>query len=176
MRALAEPDREIAADVFGHLVTPGGTKIAHTTDDLAQYAAVPVAALLPVLTALADRRILRRDEHGRYEIFHDVLAAEVLDWRRRHETERALDRERAASRRRQRRLGLVAAIALVGVALTAGLAVWALAERRNAQEQASAAQAAESTAQRQAALATSGPEEGAAAGNCGLDRARPGRP
>ena len=153
MRALAEPDREIAADVFGHLVTPGGTKIAHTTDDLAQYAAMPVTALLPVLTALAGRRILRRDEHGRYEIFHDVLAAEVLDWRRRHETERALDRERTASRRRQRRLGLVAAIALVGVALTAGLAVWALAERRNAQEQASAAQAAESTAERQAALA-----------------------
>jgi WD40 repeat protein len=159
MRALDEPDRRIAADVFGHLVTPGGTKIAHATEDLAGYAAVPVAALLPVLAALAEHRILRRDEHDRYEIFHDVLAAEVLDWRRRYETERALERERATARRRQRRLGLVAGIALVGVALTAGLAIWALTERQNAQEQASAAQAAEETADQKAELARTAQQE-----------------
>ena len=153
MRSLGEPDRAIAADVFAHLVTPGGTKIAHTPDDLAEYAKVPVGALVPVLARLADGRILRRDEHGRYEIFHDVLAAEVLDWRRRHETDRKLVRERSAARRRQRRLGLIAGIALVGVALTAGLAVWALAERRNAEEQASAAQAAELEAHEQTVIA-----------------------
>ena len=166
MRALAEPDRKIAADVFGHLVTPGGTKIAHTTDDLAQYAAVPVAALLPVLTALADRRILRRDEHGRYEIFHDVLAAEVLDWRRRHETERALDRERdrcatsptatrprRGDRARRRRIdrrprGLGAG----GATERTGAGVGGASRREHGTEAGGTGE--------------SGPEEGAAAGNC----------
>ena len=68
--------------MFAYLVTPSGTKIAHEDRDLAQYVAVPSTALLPVLAALVAGRILRRDEGGRYEIFHDVLAAEVLDWRR----------------------------------------------------------------------------------------------
>ena len=145
--------QDLAASVFGQLVTPSGAKVAHAPDDLAEYAAVPVATLSPLLDSLAERRILRRDELGRYEIFHDVLAAEVITWRRRHETRRAVDRERAASRRRQRRLGLIAALALVGLGVAGGLAVWALAERRNAQEQTAAAQAAEQTASEQAAIA-----------------------
>ena len=151
--SLGIAEQDIAASVFGQLVTPSGAKIAHAPADLADYAAVPVASLSPVLDALAERRILRRDELGRHEIFHDVLAAEVLAWRRRHETRRAVDRERAAARRRQRRLGLIAALALVGLAVAGGLAVWALSERRNAQEQTAAAEVAEQAASRQAAIA-----------------------
>ena len=150
---LTVGQQDLAASVFGQLVTPSGAKVAHAPDDLAEYAAVSAATLLPLLDSLAERRILRRDELGRYEIFHDVLAAEVITWRRRHETRRAVDRERAASRRRQRRLGLIAALALVGLGVAGGLAVWALAERRNAQEQTAAAQAAEQTASEQAAIA-----------------------
>ena len=85
----------------------------------------------------------RSGRGGRYEIFHDVLAAAVPGLAASHETRRAVDRERAASTRRQRRLGSIAALALVGLGVSAGLAVRALAERHNAQEQTSAAQAAE---------------------------------
>ena len=72
----------------------------------------------------------------RYEIFHDVLAPAVLAWRARHEAERALERERAAARRRHRRVALVAAVALVALAGTSALAVWALSQRAEAREQA----------------------------------------
>jgi len=153
LEGLTSAQQDLAAAVFGQLVTPSGAKIAHAPDDLAEYAAVPVASLAPVLDQLAERRILRRDELARYEIFHDVLAGEILTWRRQHETTRAVDRERAAARRRQRRLGLVAALALIGLAVAGGLAVWALAERRNAQEQTAVAQAAEQTAEEQTAAA-----------------------
>ena len=70
----------------------------------------------------------------RYEIFHDVLAPAVLAWRTRHEAERALERERAAARRRHRRLAVVAAVALVALAGTTALAVWALSQRADARE------------------------------------------
>lgn len=153
LEGLTLAQQDLAAAIFGLLVTPSGTKIAHAPADLAEYAAAPAESMGPLLDVLADRRILRRDELGRYEIFHDVLAAEVLAWRRRHETSRAVDRERAAARRRQRRLGMVAALALVGLAIAGGLAVWAMAERRNAQEQTAVAEAAEQTAAEQAAIA-----------------------
>ena len=155
-RAMSRLDpraQDLAAVVFGALVTASGAKIAHDGHDLADYAEAPAATLLPVLDSLAEGRILRRDEHGRYEIFHDVLAAEILDWRRRHLTELALERERQAARRKQRRLGLVVALALAGITLTAGLAIWALSERGEANEQAAAARQAESSAEEQAALA-----------------------
>lgn len=156
---LTPAQRDLAASAFGHLVTPSGTKIAHAATDLAEYASVSVTALTAVLDLLVENRILRRDELGRYEIFHDVLAAEVLDWRRSHETERAVQRERRAARRRQRRLGLVAGFALLGVALALGLAIWALAERQNAEQQASAARAAEENASQQEAIARQAQKE-----------------
>ena len=77
----------------------------------------------------------------RYEIFHDVLAPAVLAWRTRHEAERALERERAAARRRHRRVAVVAAVALVALAGTTALAVWALSQRADARKQALAADA-----------------------------------
>ena len=77
----------------------------------------------------------------RYEIFHDVLAPAVLAWRTRHEAERALERERAAARLRHRRVAGVAAVALVALAGTTALAVWALSQRADARKQALAADA-----------------------------------
>jgi hypothetical protein len=41
MAALPDAYREVAARVFYHLVTPGGTKIAHALTDLAQFAKLP---------------------------------------------------------------------------------------------------------------------------------------
>ena len=91
--ALAEFDeraRELTASVFHQLVTPSGTKIVHTVPDLAEYAEAPEPELVPVLEALAAARILRPvdpapgDTRPRFEIFHDVLAPAILDWRARH--------------------------------------------------------------------------------------------
>ena len=44
---------------------------------------------------LADHRIIRIDEAGRWEIFHDVLAGAVLGWKHRLAAERAVAEERA---------------------------------------------------------------------------------
>jgi Novel STAND NTPase 1 len=92
MNLLTADDRDVAARVFHYLVTPSGTKIAHSAADLAKYAGVDEQELAPVLAQLATPkiRVLRLvppphiDGAGRYEIFHDVLGAAVLDWRGRH--------------------------------------------------------------------------------------------
>jgi WD40 repeat protein len=146
LSGLDVEDRDLVARLFNHLVTPSGTKIAHGVDDLARYADEDPARLEPVLAALDSARILRRvpgraGGPARYEIFHDVLAPAVLAWRTRHEAERALARERAAAKRRHRRVAIVAVAALIALAGTAALAVWALSQRADAREQALAADA-----------------------------------
>ena len=152
-RALAplEPGgREIAARLFNHLVTPSGTKIAHSVDDLARYAGTDDEHLRPVLNDLVVSRIVRpmpaRNGAGpRYEIFHDVLADAVIAWRTQHETDAALTAERAESRRRHRRLATVAGVALVGLALMATVAAYALVLRERADDRARTAKARELT-------------------------------
>jgi hypothetical protein len=93
MKLLPRYARYVAARTFHHLVTPSGTKIAHTAADLAAYVGLATSDVEPVLDALADSeyRILRRvntaqgdDAPTRFEIFHDVLAPAILDWRARY--------------------------------------------------------------------------------------------
>lgn len=144
LTGLGDEERDLAALLFDHLVTPSGTKIAHATDDLARYGRVNRGRLEPVLGTLDTARILRRvpGRSGgppRYEIYHDVLAPAVLAWRTRHE----LESERAAARRRHRRLALVAALALVALAGTLALAAWALSQRHEARAQADLARSRE---------------------------------
>lgn len=91
MNSLPAEERRNALLVFRYLVTPSGTKIAHTISDLAAYAGVSKEQLVPVINKLTHQsRILRavsapsgKDEETRYEIFHDVLAAAILDWQAR---------------------------------------------------------------------------------------------
>ena len=147
LAGLGDDQRDLAARLFNHLVTPSGTKIAHAVDDLARYAKVEPAALEPVLATLDTARILRRvpGRSGgppRYEIFHDVLAPAVLAWRDRRE----LEAERAAARRRHRRLAVVAVLALVALAGTLALAGWALSQRQEAREQTTLGRARELSA------------------------------
>lgn len=94
MNALMPTERRAAAQAFRYLVTPSGTKIAHTVADLADYAGVPQARLEPMMEKLSsgDVRIVRpiapspgRPTVARFEIFHDVLAPAILDWRQRSE-------------------------------------------------------------------------------------------
>jgi WD40 repeat protein len=102
--ALPERQQDLVADLFNHLVTPSGTKIAQTPSDLEGYTGHPVTEIETVLEELSGGsvRILRPvtagDDSVRYEIFHDVLAAAVLDWRARH----ILQRQRAAAEKEAR--------------------------------------------------------------------------
>jgi WD40 repeat protein len=145
--ALAEltpGQKDVAARLFNHLVTPSGTKIAHELADLADFGQVAVEELRPVLHALSERRILRSFEEGggvRYEIFHDVLAQPVLAWRARHRTERAVERELAERHRRRSRLQRLLALGAAALVLVAVAAGFALVERENANERSREARA-----------------------------------
>src|SRR5439155_20314751 len=84
MSARPPHEQDVAARVFRYLVTPSGTKIAYTVDDLAAYADVPQRELTSVLQQLASgsTRILRpvapppdKPATPRYEIFHELPAA-----------------------------------------------------------------------------------------------------
>jgi WD40 repeat protein len=151
MAAFTKSEQAVLTDAFGHLVTPSGSKIAHRPSDLAAFSKQDPAVVTGLLRRLAegDQRILREvppplDEpqaEPRYEIFHDVLALAVLDWRRR----RVADAEVHETRRRLRRVtGLAAVMALLLVACLA-VGAWALHSRTVAQ---SARQEAEKNADR----------------------------
>jgi hypothetical protein len=91
LKAFEPEEQEVCADLFDRLVTPGGTKIAYLAEDLARHAG-ELAPLVPaVLARLAATRIVRGVEppagqggSARYEIFHDVLAPAILEWRGRY--------------------------------------------------------------------------------------------
>jgi WD40 repeat protein len=158
MAALSPQEKGAAAAMYNFLVTPSGTKIAHGVRDLAGYAAVAEGKAETVLRRLTAERIVRASSANgpsttRYEIFHDVLAEAVLAWRTRFEQERALEEERVRHERRQRRLVAIGAAALLGVAIMAAIAIYALAQRSNAQHQAAVAQAQRAEADRQRRIA-----------------------
>jgi WD40 repeat protein len=147
MSALDAGAREVAASVFGRLVTPSGSKIAYLASDLAALEKVPIEELTPVLVKLADLRLLRAvapppgESEGRYEIFHDVLAPAVLQWRAAHVYEQdqreAAQREQARAeeaRRRQfvRLLVTVIVAVTVGAIIAVVLAAYALNQKNKA--------------------------------------------
>ena len=138
LAALTPAQQDAAASMFDHLVTPSGAKIAHGVGDLVSYAGVDDAAAHGVIARLEGARILRPVQGGKVEIFHDVLAAPVSAWRRDREASRELGR----ARRRSRRLAALAAGSLVALVFVSVVAVYALSQRREAREQAAAAQAA----------------------------------
>ena len=149
--ALSPEQQDVTAALFNHLVTPSGTKIAHGPADLAEYAHVDEAALVPVLSRLADERILRpvADESGgeRYEIYHDVLAEAALGWKRAHDVDRELERQQEQANRRHRRLLVALVAAGLLVAVMVAVTVFALSQRSNAREQARVSHARELAAQ-----------------------------
>ena len=137
---LDADEKDVAASMFDHLVTPSGTKVAHRVSDLAEYADVPEASLLPVLATLNRERILRTvDGTDRYEIFHDVLAEPVRAWR----VQRRLERERREANGRQRKLLAFVVASAVALAVVAAVALFALVQRGHARSQARHARAGE---------------------------------
>jgi len=121
MDRLSSSERELAASLFRFLVTPSGAKIAQESGALSAWTEQPVGAIEGVLNRLAapDMRILRRiqlsGQPERFELFHDVLAPALLDWRRR-------DDERRTYRRRVHQLRR-AALLLGAIALVLGAVV-----------------------------------------------------
>ena len=155
--ALGPSQKALAAQIFNHLVTPSGTKIAHGASDLASWVGAPEAELEPVLRSLARERILR-PVHGSgaepsYEIFHDVLADAVLAWRAEFEAAAAVAREREIARRRHRRLLIFVAVAVVALAAMGAGTLYALSQRDQAQRNQATARAAEQRAKTQEHLA-----------------------
>ncbi|MBM3127521.1 MAG: ATP-binding protein [Chloroflexi bacterium] len=151
MQRLPNADREIAARAFRYLVTPSQTKIAYTASDLADFAAVPQTKLEPVLRKLAepDVRVLRsvapavgEKKETRYEIFHDVLAPAVLDWR-----------ERYQEQTRNTRVRYLVAIVVPVIFLALALSVFQSYQTQLAQVQAQVAQATVQIAQAQVTAA-----------------------
>ncbi|HET9673823.1 MAG TPA: hypothetical protein VFP31_03370 [Gaiellaceae bacterium] len=152
-RALAELDpeeKDVAADVFQHLVTPSGTKIAHGLHDLAEYAHVDEDELEPIVSRLVHERILRpvakpanggtSAEPPPIEIFHDVLGEAVLAWRGSYESDRRVAHERAESDRRHRRVLAILVIAFFALGAMTALAAYALDQRNEAKQQAAYAE------------------------------------
>lgn len=116
---LGAKDQIAAAGLFHYLVTPSGTKIAHHRADLAAYAGLTDHEAARLLERLAgEMRILRPVGDESYEIYHDALAAAVLDWRARVHL-RELQRERML-RRRWRSLAAALSAVAIGLAAYAG--------------------------------------------------------
>jgi WD40 repeat protein len=138
LSSLSSGQRDVAARIFGHLVTPSGTKIAHEESDLVEFAHVDGDELRRVLAVLVRERILRSDDEGavvRYEIFHDVLAQPVLAWRARHRTEREIEHEVAERARRKSRVQRLLALAIGLTAILVAAILFGVVQRRNAYEQ-----------------------------------------
>jgi WD40 repeat protein len=139
LAALTPAEQEVAADLFRFLVSPSKRKIAQSVPDLVEWTKRPepeVSGVLRKLSRSEGGRILRAisppagaDEASRYELYHDVLAEPILDWRRRYE--HARDRRRTI-----RRVGVVGGGLLALVAVVAGLAAWALVQQGEAKRAA----------------------------------------
>ena len=135
LASLEPSEQAVAADLFRFLVTRSKTKIAQSASDLAEWTQRPEPEVSAVLDKLCQREsglVLRRmappegsGETMRYELFHDLLADPILDWRREFERERD---HRAAVRRLLRVGGLLLSL----VAVFAALGIWALVQRSDA--------------------------------------------
>ena len=155
MARLPQHAQDVAAQLFHHLITPSGSKIAHSASDLAEYIGVDETEVEtevePVLELLAsgEYRILRvvasqrDDEPSRYEIFHDVLGAAILDWRAGYVAgQREAEQRRAEwARLRARFRNVVAGLLVVAAVSTASLAVFAWIQRSDARREATEARA-----------------------------------
>lgn len=125
MGALPQAEQDVAAGIFHYLVTPSGSKIAHTAPNLAAYTEYPPEKIAPVLDKLSRGglagRILRtvdppldQPDEPRYEVFHDVLALAILDWRGRYVIDRKVREDR-------RRMKVIAGAALMVVVVIASI-------------------------------------------------------
>lgn len=118
---LSADEQEVCVRIFGHLITPSGSKIAHSREDLREFAGDRAVYLESVLQFLTKNHILRRidspTEVVRYEIFHDVLALPILQWRTRYiASMRERQRARRGALQRLAVLSAILVLVIVGAA------------------------------------------------------------
>ncbi len=176
MEKLTEEERISAARVLHYLVTPSGSKIAQEPAALVSWAQLKEEEVNSILQRLVapDTRILRTvqvpGQPVRYEIFHDVLAAAVLDWRRRfdekqtqeavrrQEQERLQQKQEELARQREideaRRLRKRMTILTLLLAITIGSTVLSVFQWFKARRATRHAQSSEIAAHASATLAT----------------------
>jgi WD40 repeat protein len=188
MASFAQDEQEVCARFFDRLVTPSGTKIACRIDDLTRWAADLDHHVSTVVRVLSESRILRnvaaspgQPATWRYEVFHDVLAPAILEWRSRYILARermaaeaaaaleAEDRRRelaqvqalAEEQRRRaetearsaRNLGALAGALAIVLLLAVGAAAYAWSQRSSAERARAEAFEARGHAEEQARLA-----------------------
>ena len=175
LNALTHEEREVTAGFLEQIVTPSGSKLALTAEDLALYAknraeGVTDADVDTVLLKLQEGRLLRgvrSDDITRYEIFHDLLGPAILDWQagyqetqaeaeaRKQEQIARADAERRAGEaealaRSEAERARQARMALIGLSLLllllVGVTFIALGARRTAEAAAQRAKTAEAIA------------------------------
>jgi hypothetical protein len=171
LATLSEDDQDVAVEIFRYLITRSGTKYAYSIASLAdpELTGLPEDRIARVVNQLSQggTRILSNigpppgaADPGldRYQIFHDVLAPAVLDWRRRHVGAREKEairrheleiregerREMGVRRARLLRWGY-AGVTVAALGLTL-LSVYALRQRGAAEREKSAALAARDSA------------------------------
>jgi len=160
MKKLEPVEQKLCAGFFDRLVTPSGTKIACRLDDLVKWAGDLAEHVLHVVTVLSDNRILRTiaasaSQPGippSYEVFHDVLAPAVLDWRRmfverqtleviRREEQEKRDQERAQreqeheltkSKEKTKKMRIIAIVSLCIIGVLTCISIYAFQQRKEA--------------------------------------------
>jgi WD40 repeat protein len=148
LHSLGGAERQTALDMFVHLVTPSGGKIAESVSDLANRTGHREAQVGGVLAKLDHERIVRpvpaapgQDpmRFRRYEIFHDVLAPTI------NRAIAAREEQRRTSRiRRLAVLAVALCVVVSGIALAIALALGnANNEKSIAQSRQVAAEAAQ---------------------------------
>lgn len=108
LEALNLDARDLASAAFGFLMTPAGSKMAYPIDVLASQAKVDEGALEGVLLQLChpDVRILREIPvagGGKpwFELYHDLYARFLSEWKQRHDREREIERRQRLEREQQ---------------------------------------------------------------------------
>jgi WD40 repeat protein len=108
--------KDLAARAFDYLMTREGAKMAYEIKRLAEHMDAAQSELEPILYKLYDVRLLRRYNHPDgsvwFELYHDMYAPIVYEWKRDYQAKRAGQRKFTAS------VGIaIAAIAAVVTAL-----------------------------------------------------------
>jgi WD40 repeat protein len=132
MARLDATSRAVCASFFDRLVTPTGSKIACSAADLTSWAGALAPHVPAVLQALTDarNRILRtvsvpdNPEATRYEVFHDVLAPAILDWRQRFVADQRREEAVRVAREKASRRALRGWLAGLGAMFCVAVAGW----------------------------------------------------
>jgi len=123
LQALSVPEQDLASAAFAFLMTRSGAKMAYPVDVLAQQARVDEPTLLSVLEKLSDEnvRILRKvpghDSKPWFELYHDLYARFLSDWKRERDAAREL-------KENWKWRIIVVALLVVSAAIVAGLTIW----------------------------------------------------